>query len=151
MHIPAFTETGQGSFCARTHLYSPIALGDHLSEVTEVDAYRGMLNALNYGCVYYWYSEEVTTTHKTLTEHMYPITPMRLGGGFLFGKERILTRISGFFGWNDRSEFDVYIYDENGVLQTSAATKRVMVDGHSFAEINLKPDWSAAIVRKNVR
>ena len=148
MHIPAFTETGQGSFCARTHLYSPIALGDHLSEVTEVDAYRGMLNALNYGCVYYWYSEEVTTTHKTLTEHMYPITPVRLGAGFLFGEERILTRVSGFFGWDDLSDFDVYVYDENGVLKTDVKTERVVVNGKSFAKISLWPDWSAAIVRK---
>lgn len=151
LHIPAFTETGQGSFCARTHLYTPIALGDHLSEVTEEDAYRGMLNALNYGCVYYWYSEDVKTTRKTLTEHMYPITPMRLGAGFLFGNERILTRVSGFFGWNDLSEFDVFIYDENGALQTGATTKRVVVNNHSFAQIDLKPEWSAAIVRRQAK
>ncbi|MCC7350329.1 MAG: hypothetical protein IT446_07140 [Phycisphaerales bacterium] len=148
MHLMAFTETGQASFCARTQLYTPIALGDHLSEVTEADAYRGMLNALDYGCVYYWYSEDVNTTHKTLTEHMYPLTPLRLGPGFLFGKERILTRISGFFGWNDSSDFDVYIYDEKGVLRTDQEAQRVMVDGHAYAAINLWPDWSAAIVRK---
>jgi hypothetical protein len=148
MQIPAFTETGQGSFCARTHLYTPIALGDHLSEMTEADAYRGMLNALDYGCVYYWYSEDVITTHKTLTEHMYPITPLRLGPGFLFGEERILTRVSGFFGWDDLSEFDVFVYDENGVLQTDVSAERVVVDGRSFAAVNLWPDWSAAIVRK---
>lgn len=149
MQIMAFTETGQGSFCARTHLYTPIALGDHLSEVTETDAYRGMLNALNYGCVYYWYSEDVKTTHKTLTEHMFPLTPLRLGPGFLFGQERILTRVSGFFGWNDLSEFDVFVYDENGVLRTDEAPQRVVVDGRAFAQIDLWPDWSAAIVRRH--
>ncbi|MCC6423073.1 MAG: hypothetical protein IT447_06295 [Phycisphaerales bacterium] len=151
MHLMAFTETGQGSFCARTQLYTPIALGDHLSEVTEADAYHGMLNALDYGCVYYWYSEDVNTTHKTLTEHMFPLTPLRLGPGFLFGQERILTRISGYFGWNDSSDFDVHIYDENGVLRTDQKTVRVIVDGDAYAAINLWPDWSAAIVRKNVK
>lgn len=149
MHPMAFTETGQGSFCARTQLYTPIALGDHLSEVTEADAYHGMLNALDYGCVYYWYSEDVNTTHKTLTEHMFPLTPLRLGPGYLFGRERILTRISGYFGWNDSSEFDVYVYDENGILRTDVKSERVMVEGRAYAAVNLRPDWSAAIVRKN--
>lgn len=151
MHIPMFTETGQGSFCARTQLYTPIALGDHLSEVTEADAYRGMLNALNYGCVYYWYSEDVNTTHKTLTEHMYPITPVRLGPGYLMGKERILTRISGFFGWGDLSDFEVYVYDENGVLKPDEKPQRVVAEGRAYAKIDLWPDWSAAIVRKHAQ
>lgn len=150
LHIMDFTETGQGSFCARTQLYTPIALGDHLSEVTEADAYHGMLNALNHGCLYYWYSEDVNTTHKTLTSHMYPLTPLRLGPGYIFGRERILTRVSGYFGWNDMSSFEAYVYDDKGVLQPGAKVQRVIVDGRAYAAVNLWPDWSAAIVRHNI-
>ena len=47
-------------------LYSPIALGDHLTERSEQDAYRVMLRALDFGCVYYWYNDlTVIPTHRT--------------------------------------------------------------------------------------
>ena len=39
LHFPRFVETGSISHCAATHLYSPIALGDHLTERSELDAY----------------------------------------------------------------------------------------------------------------
>ena len=53
LHFPRFVETGSISHCATATLYSPIALGDHLTERSEVDAYHVMLRALDYGCVYY--------------------------------------------------------------------------------------------------
>lgn len=148
LQIPTFAETAQSTFCARMQLYTPIALGDHLSEATETDAYRNMLNALDYGCVYYWYGDQVYPTHKTLTDKMYPITPIRLGPGFIIGQERILTRKSGFFGWGDASDFDIFVYDEKGCLTDKPPVARITRDGQNFAEINLWPDWSAAIVRK---
>jgi cellulose/xylan binding protein with CBM9 domain len=151
LKIPCFTETAQSIFCARTHLYTPISLGDHLSEATEQDAYTGMLKALDYGCVYYWYGDRVYATYKTLTDKMYPITPVRLGPGFIIGKERILTRVSGFFGWNDASEHEVYFFNEKGMQVKKQKITTKLVDGKRFSEINLWPDWSAAIVKKQAK
>lgn len=148
LNIPCFAETAQSTFCARTHLYTPIALGDHLSEATEQDAYNNMLNALDYGCVYYWYGDQVYPTHKTLTDKMYPVTPIRLGPGYIIGRERILTRVSGFFGWNDSSAHQVFVFDEKGKQVEGHKVETKVVDGKTFSEINLWPNWSAAIIRK---
>ena len=92
LHFPRFVETGSPSNCAEAQLHSPIALGDHLTERSEVDAYRNMLGALDYGCLYHWYNDlTVMPTHPTLTAHMYPITPMELHEGYMIGRERIIT------------------------------------------------------------
>ncbi len=148
LKFPCFSETAQSTFATKQHLYSPVILGDHLSEVSEVDSYRSMLAGLDYGCVYYWYSDKVIPTHKTLTSKMFPITPVQLGAGFIIGKERIITKISGFFGWGDASEHEVFFFDENGIPVSGQKVTTKMVDGNRFSEINLWPDWSAVIVKK---
>lgn len=153
LHFPRFTETGSISNCVLTHLYTPIALGDHITERTEVDAYYWMLKALNYGCVYYWYGDVVRPTHATLTEYMFPITPMELHEGHIIGKERILTNRSGLFGWGDRSQHDVHVFDDTGKEVAPSDrlryAKSVSRDGKTFTELRIGEGWSAAIVRKN--
>jgi len=82
LHFPRFVETGSISRCSRAHVYSPIALGDHLTERNERDAYRVMLRALDFGCLYYWYNDlTVVPTHPHLTSYMFPATPIELGEG----------------------------------------------------------------------
>ena len=49
LHFPCFVETGSITNCVQAQLWSPIALGDHLSERSETDAYRVMLGALEKG------------------------------------------------------------------------------------------------------
>ncbi len=57
LHFPRFVETGSISNCALAGLYSPIALGDHLTERSELDAYHVMLRA--------WISAASTTGTTT--------------------------------------------------------------------------------------
>ena len=47
----AFTETGSITNCRKMLLHSPVALGDHLTERVETDAYDVMLKALDHGCL----------------------------------------------------------------------------------------------------
>ncbi len=82
----AFTETGSMTNCRKMLLHSPVALGDHLTERSEADCYRDMLRALDHGCLYSWYTTRVFPTHKTLTEHMFPFTPIELHSGYVIGK-----------------------------------------------------------------
>ncbi len=147
-HFPRFTETGAISNCTLTHLYTPIALGDHITEKTEQDAYRVMVRALDYGCLYYWYGDDVVATHRTLASFMFPITPLELHEGYIIGKERIVTNRSGLFGWGDKSKHEVHVFDDSGreVLDFKAPT--VVKDGKTFTELRLAEDWSAAIIRK---
>ena len=81
-------ETGSPSNCAGAQMHSPIALGDHLTERSAADAYRMMLTALDYCCLYHWYNDmTVIPTHPTLTGHSHPnfsVTgPMMTGGSLI--------------------------------------------------------------------
>ncbi len=142
-----FVETASISNCLRAILYSPIALGDHIAEKNGQDAYRWMLKALNYGCVYNWYSESVATGYPTLASHMFPITPMELHEGYIIGAERIVTNRSGNFGWGDQSEHEVHVYDETGREVEDFNAPLITKDGATFTELRIAEDWSAAIIR----
>ncbi len=149
LHFPCFVETGSITNCVQAHLWSPIALGDHLSERSETDAYHVMLGALDFGCVYHWYNDlTVIPTHPQLTRYMYPITPLELHGGYIIGEERIVTKASGLYGWNDASEHDVHVFDDAGREVESFQTPLIREDGKTWTELRIAEDWSAAIVRK---
>jgi len=149
LHFPRFVETGSISNCALAALYSPIALGDHLTERSEVDAYHVMLRALDFGCVYYWYHDlHVIPTHVALTHYMFPITPVELHEGYIIGQERIVTNRSGLFGWGDSSRHEVHVFDDQGREVPSFKAATVVHDGSTFTELRLPEDYSAAIVRR---
>jgi len=142
-----FVETGSPSNCAGAQMHSPIALGDHLTERSEADAYRMMLTALDYGCLYHWYNDmTVIPTHPTLTGHMYPITPMELHDGWILGRERIITKRSGLFGWGDKSRHEVHAFDENGRELRDFKSPLIERDGANFSELRLAEGWSAVVI-----
>ncbi len=148
LKFPCFVETGSITNCAQAHLHSPIALGDHLTERSETDAYRTLLAALDFGCVYHWYNDvTVRPTHPHITSHMYPLTPVELHAGYVIGEERILTKTSGLFGWGDRSQHEVHVYDDTGREVPEFTAPRTEENGATWTELRLPEDWSAAIVR----
>jgi hypothetical protein len=152
LRFPRFVETGSPSNCAQAQLHSPIALGDHLTERSEVDAYRNMLSALDYGCLYHWYDDlTVVPTYSTLTEHMYPFTPMELHEGYVIGRERIITRKSGLFGWGDSSGHEMHVYDDSGREVPGYPAPQATRNGANITELRLAEDWSAVIVRERGR
>lgn len=149
LQFPCFVETGSITNCVQAHLWSPIALGDHLSERSETDAYRVMLGALDFGCVYHWYNDlTVIPTHHHLTRYMYPITPVELHGGYIIGEERIVTKQSGLYGWDDASEHEVHVFDDTGREVENFNAPLIREDGNTWTELRIAEDWSAAIVRK---
>lgn len=148
LHFPRFVETGSISRCTRAQLYSPIALGDHLTERSELDAYRVMLRALDFGCLYYWYNDlTVVPTHPHLTSYMFPATPIELGEGYLIARERIVTSRSGLFGWGDTARHEVHVFDGQGCEVPDFKAPTVVQDGMTFTELRLPEDYSAAILR----
>ena len=148
LHFPCFVETGSITNCARAHLYTPIALGDHLTERSEEDAYKVMLKALDYGCVYYWYGDvTVIPTHHHLTQYMYPITPVELHEGYIIGEERIITNRSGMFGWGDNSSHEVHVFDDTGHEAPDFAAPLILWNCKTCTELRIPKGWSAAIVR----
>lgn len=149
LHFPRFVETGNFSHIITSQLYTPIALGDHLTERNEVDAYRDMVKGLDYGTVYYWYRREIDATYPTLTSYMYPITPINLGHGYIIGKERILTNTSGYFGWNDDSAIKAVVFDDRGKQTDKVDVKTVRRDGKTFAEVRIPEGYAVALIRQH--
>ncbi len=148
LKFPCFAETGSITNCARTHLYSPIALGDHLTERSEEEAYGTMLAALDFGCIYHWYNDLlVIPTHHHLTRYMYPITPLELHAGFVIGKERIVTNRSGLFGFGDSAQHEVHAFDHEGGEVEGFKAPIVHREGKTYTELRLPGGWSAVVVR----
>ncbi len=149
LKFPCFHETGSITNCTKSHLHSPIALGDHLTERSELHAYETMLAALDYGCVYHWYAQShVVPTHHHLTRYMYPITPIELHEGYLLGEERIVTKRSGLYGWGDTSAHEVHVFDDTGREVRDFDAPLIKKDGKTFTELRIGEDWSAAIIRR---
>ena len=148
LRAQGFTETGTLSYCRQMLLYSPIGLGDHLTVRTQKDAYQSMVRQLDHGCLFAWYSHQVVPTHKTLTEHMFPFTPVELHEGYMIGEERILTNRSGYFGWGDQSQFDAYVYDRDGRLSDAIEVPVYQQDGITYAEVRIPEGYTTAIVRR---
>jgi hypothetical protein len=57
------------------------------------------------GCFLIPWGPDFPAEYKTLTEHMYPTTPIEIHAGYVIARERILTNRSGLFGWGDDGDF----------------------------------------------
>ena len=146
--FPRFEETYSHRWVALSHLYTPIQLGDMLTySKTPEDMATDQRMALKRGALYYHYVGN--TGCPSLTSKMYPFTPIEFHGGWLVGKERILTAVSGDFGWRgERPEVDVFVFNElgrevKGYPYSVKDTER----GRIFT-LELKTDHCAAIVKK---
>lgn len=149
LRFPCFVETGSITNCTQAHLYTPIALGDHLTERSELDAYGILLSALDFGCVYHWYNDmNVIPAHPHITSYMYPITPVELHEGYILGEERIITNRSGVFGWGDMSAHEVHVFDDTSREVKDFQTREVIEDGARFTELRIGEGWSAALIRR---
>jgi hypothetical protein len=145
--FPRFVETADIGNLSAAHLFTPIALGDHITERSEVDSYRWMLRALDWGGLYYWYN--IIPSRPAFTTFMFPFSPVELHSGWLLGQERILTRISGRFGWGDLSEFDVHVFDRIGQETKDLKVPRIVKDGKAYGEVRIPEGYAVAIVRRS--
>jgi hypothetical protein len=102
----------------RLHLVpGPTALGNHirLQNGSPRDIYDDIRSKLNYGGLYFYYGDK-EVPHPLATVHMFPITPMELHEGWVKGEERIITTLSGVYGWPDSTDLHrVYRYDGRGI------------------------------------
>ena len=138
--------------CLRTQVYTPIQFGNHLlgfKLAYQETAYHQMLEGLDYGVLYYYYGLQYIPDHHTLTQFMFPITPMELHQGYIIGTDRVITKVSGLYGWGDDSQLEVHIYDDKGWPSKALKAPVVSIKGKNYVELRLPEDWSAAILRKS--
>ena len=146
--FPRFEETSSSRWIALSHLYTPIQLGDMLTySNTAKDMAADQRIAIKRGALYYHYNGN--TGCPSLTSKMFPFTPVELHSGWLVGKERILTCVSGDFGWiGERPEVDLFVFDELGrEVKNYPFLVRDTPQGRVFT-LDLKVDHCAAIVKK---
>jgi hypothetical protein len=89
----------------------------------------------------------------TIWEHMYPITAIELGDGFVIGRERVVTKASGvFIAPPGTSGHKLFLYEQ--CLLVGTATAKHGIDGGSAVmsvedekvTVVLKPEQQAVIV-----
>ena len=144
----AFMETGSVAKLTETHLFTPIGLGDHLTERSEEDCYRNQVRHLNYGSLYYYYHQQVEPfTHPTLAQYMYPITPVELHEGYIIGKERILTNRSGYYSFGGKENAELHFFGADG-REVKRDVEKVVKNNKNYYKVVLAENESCAIVKK---
>ena len=147
LHFPRFAETAAGWYPARTHLYTPISLGDHKTVKDWKTLLEDIRRKLDVGTVYYYYSRPEQPA-PTVTEHMFPFTPVELHAGWLLGKKRIVTRLSGTYTFGDDDGVTVYCYGNEGPTDGRGVSETVK-DGRRLVRLELGEDEMAVIVQSD--
>ena len=143
-----FVEGHDPQSALRTHFYTPISWGSAYTEVTEEDITDTMKNKLANGGLFMYYSAKFTSDNNFM-QKLYPFTPCELHSGYIIGREKILTMLSGRFSWNDNSPISVEIYDKTGHLTTrKTPVKKDSIHGN-YAEVDLQDGEFAIIYRNN--
>jgi hypothetical protein len=143
-----FVEADTETNLLKSQLTTPIGLGAFLIERTEQDCYNTMLRYLNYGCLYYWYHQQVMPiTHKTLTSYMFPITPVELHEGYIIGRERIVTNRSGWYSFGGMEKAEAHFFDKTG-KEVKRELEVKKHNGKNYYKIVLGKNESCALIKK---
>ncbi len=131
-----FTEDIGSSGVISTHLSTPLAWAYRRGEA----GFRHLMESLDYGGIAF-------TRGGDWSDHMFPITPVELGPGYIIAEERILTNRSGKFGWGDDSTAKVYMYDGSGDPVMEPGVNTIREGAKVFTEIRMPGDHFAILVR----
>ncbi len=94
------------------------SFGDPQRIKTRRDLYMDMLAKLDWGALYFYYGDKnLGVAQPMISRHMYPFTLEELHRGWIKGRERIITRVPGVYGWRgSKALHKVYRSDQRGVL-----------------------------------
>jgi len=137
------------------HLSTPIGLGfrpERLKNGQEAYAkaiMKSVITYLRHGGLYYHYTTDIPSAGPGAGEygplnHMYPITPMELHEGYIVGKERIITAVSGTYLWKTPARPKVLLFDITG-RQIDARAEIQAVEGGWSVKLNIE-DWESVAV-----
>ena len=143
------TSGGDQLSISRLHVGPTVtAFGDPRRINCRRDLYGDILSKLDWGALYFYYGDkDYAVDERMLVRHMYPFTLEELHAGWIKGKERIITKVPGVYGWRgDRHLHKVYRSDSRGVLVpnedfSTADTKEVRT------ELRLAESESAVVER----
>ena len=106
-----FAEQLTAPRAAKAQLCAPLALGirpqrwpEHKTQYAEI-LHKAVIAYLRHGALYCHYTSEIPEPGQPgggeygVLNHMFPFTPVELHEGWVVGKERIITAVSGEFTW----------------------------------------------------
>ncbi|MCK5805938.1 MAG: hypothetical protein KAI66_24115 [Lentisphaeria bacterium] len=152
-----FTQDGEQSDApgaAQAMLSSPLALGIRPSlHVKDPSDYaetlqRAVISYLRYGTLYCYYSANIVPENGPgghgVLNHMYPFTPIELHEGWIVGKERIITAVSGNYAWPHKDKPSCLRFDTRGMPKAGGFT---LTQKHDGWNVNFSlDDWSETAV-----
>jgi len=139
-----FTECGYPDQLARGHLAPcPMGLQRTLSNKLELQTLRALYEGLT------------TAPYHTAYKHgeydnpvsaMWPIAYREMRRGVIIGENKIVTAVSGYFGFGDKSNLSVRFYDKNG-KRTAREFPIVTKNNKNYVEIKMQVGEIAVIDR----
>jgi hypothetical protein len=133
----------------RLHLGPTVtAFGDPTRIKDRRGLYLDFLDKLDWGALYFYYGDRgFSVDEKMLIRHMYPFTLEELHAGWIKGRERIVTKVSGVYGWRgDRQMHKVYRSDSRGILVSNFDFSTADAEGVR-TELRLEELESAVVER----
>ncbi|MHB1455461.1 MAG: hypothetical protein ACYC0V_00950 [Armatimonadota bacterium] len=112
LKIPRHTECRVDPYprAYESHLYSPIAL-------VEDRSFKHTLEMLKYGVVDCFVRlEDPDLAQQEHIIKSFPLTVREIHSGWLQGKERIITMVSGAYSWHESTRATIYEFGSNGML-----------------------------------
>jgi len=137
------------------HLNSPIGLGIYYTPAGQDPArqlVRALTAYLRHGMVMYYNvltespREGPGSFEYGVVNHMFPITPVKLGEGFIVGKERILTAVSTNTLWEKNGKPEVLFFDMTGRATDAAGRYEVKPENGQWRVILRLKDWTEIAV-----
>ncbi len=97
--------------------------------------------------LYYYYGKDIPADGEGAGEygpinHMFPFTPVEINEGYLIGRERMITAVSGTFKWHRDPQ--IYLFDLKGKPISHNFKVSKTEEGY-IVEINLI-DWNQICV-----
>jgi hypothetical protein len=143
-----FVETNTYSALSNVHLACPLGLGNNTVESTHTASARNVRELLKRGSVYYGHYYNRDPAPWNFTAVMFPITPQQIGPGYVLGKERIHTTVSGRYAFTDGAAAEVYVVNANGERVESDKSHEVRDGERYFYDLRMPSDHFAIIVKK---
>lgn len=147
-NVVRFVETGSYSTLSGAQLECPLGLGNNHAMNSQADVAQSIRDILHYGCYYYGWTYRRDVPAWDFEPLMYPMTPQRLGEGFVIGKERIVTAASGTFAFDNGARGDIYEVDENGARVKQPGLKEIKTGNRYSYEVRIPSDHFVIIVRR---
>jgi hypothetical protein len=152
LQVPVFTETGF-SFASviDTHLGSPWAYGNYPARDpargVEYNAAYTLRRILEYGGILALPNWPDAPQGTSFLQLLYPITPIEIRAGMVIAEERIVTSVSGRYGWGDSSSAQAHVFNGGGQRVDSPQVSTVRQDGRVLTEVRMPGDHFAILVR----